>query len=168
MRLTTNELTAVYGSGDGSSAFADQAFIATRPNLQQPFTTALAGIDTEFTNPIASTDAGAWTVIAESARESVDANFTTSTIVVNPPTNVDNATTNSGRLVVFFSEQDANGTNHIWTGTRSSLNEPFSNLTPVHELDSTGEYPTWFSDDGCRLYFTRGDFTQSALYVASR
>jgi len=241
MRLTTDELTAVFGTGDGSSAFANQAFIATRPNLQQPFTATLAGIDTIFTNPVAITndqlhlyyygcqglqpnnlicestrnnstasfgfeagaqgsgtslpdsihyeysaslapdvlevlytvaavtDAGAWNVIAESARDSIDANFTTSTIVVNPPTNVDNATTNSGRLVVFFSEQDASGANHIWTGTRSTTSEPFSNLTPVHELDSTGgEFPTWFSDDGCRLYFTRGSFTQSSLYVASR
>jgi len=241
MRLSQDELTAVFGSGDGV-AYANAAFISTRMQRQQAFAAPInVDVQTSFTGPVVLTndlltlyyygcegieqdnticqltrvdantnfaldagttpsasslpkssrpevatflsgdglyslyttvmdlEAGLYLVIAESTRADMDGAFTTSSTVVESADNVDYGTTNSNRLVIYFSEQDSTGTYHIWTGSRSSTQGAFGNLMPVHELDSAGgEYPTWLSDDMCRLYFTRNSGAQSLLYVASR
>jgi hypothetical protein len=58
---------------------------------------------------------------------------------------------------------------HIYAAQRDSATSSFGNFVALPELDSAeGEYPTWASPDGCRLYFTRVVNGQTDLFVASR
>jgi hypothetical protein len=81
--------------------------------------------------------------------------------------------------VLFFAREDrATTIRDIYVATRSSPNEPrFGTAVPVDELNTSyEEFPTWVSDDLCRLYFasTRpadGDAAGAGtfrLWVASR
>ena len=76
----------------------------------------------------------------------------------------------SDELRLYIAVYDPSSNWNIWTATRTARNEPFSNGTPVAELNSEeAEFPAWLSPDGCRLYFDRGsDWKQSVVHVAER
>ncbi len=59
----------------------------------------------------------------------------------------------------------------VWTASRASRAEPFSNPLPVVELRTVGlvaNDPTWISSDGCRLYFQSDRNGSFNTYVAER
>ena len=63
------------------------------------------------------------------------------------------------------------GAADIWKATRASASNGFGppvNVTELNTADS--EVPGWISDDGCRLYFARGQPAQNnyQLFVASK
>lgn len=56
-------------------------------------------------------------------------------------------------LTLYFARQ-VNGAYDIWTSKRASPDGPFGTATAVPGLDTEYEdYPTYVSDDECRLYF---------------
>lgn len=61
--------------------------------------------------------------------------------------------------IYYVSSPFAEGPYRVYVGTRASLSEPFSGSREVSELSDIDPEamirPTWLSDDGCRLYFTR-------------
>ena len=57
----------------------------------------------------------------------------------------------------------------VWIATRSAPGATFGSPMPVFELATTdGEYPTWLSDDNCRLYFVTTRTGNDDFWVASR
>jgi Tol biopolymer transport system component len=57
----------------------------------------------------------------------------------------------------------------VWIATRSAPGATFGSPAPVTELaTSDGEYPTWLSDDNCRLYYVTTRSGTHDLWVASR
>ena len=65
------------------------------------------------------------------------------------------------------------GGDDIYYATRADTNAGFSIPIPLTSINSaTGEYPTWVSPDGCRLYFAsrdrEGGVGNYDVYVASR
>lgn len=87
----------------------------------------------------------------------------TTTFVDNPIVTID-------ELTLFASTvTTSEPVRHVSVAVRGAVSDPFGPLRPVHELDSTdGEYPSWISPDGCRLYLTRIIGGQRDLYVATR
>jgi len=83
---------------------------------------------------------------------------------------VDNPVLTADELTMYLSATSAQGpVPHVYVASRSKVDDPFGSLRPLHELDSAeGEYPSWISADGCRLYITRTVSGQRDLYVATR
>lgn len=83
---------------------------------------------------------------------------------------LDNPVLSFDELGLYVSATTANDPiPHVLFASRATTSDAFGPLTPVHELDSPeGEYPSWLSPDGCRLYLTRVVGGQRDLYVASR
>jgi hypothetical protein len=76
-------------------------------------------------------------------------------------------------LRIFFSstrtDGGAKGGRDVWTATRTAPGQPFTNLQPVAEINSSqDEFPTWISPDGCRLYVTAGTLPNWRFYVTSK
>jgi hypothetical protein len=78
---------------------------------------------------------------------------------------------------LYFSAADrdpAGGTTRghgtdVWIATRSAPGATFGSPAPVFELATAdGEYPTWLSDDNCRLYYVTSRSGTHDLWVASR
>lgn len=61
-----------------------------------------------------------------------------------------------GLRVAFSSFQE--GTSDLYVATRAGLGDPFTNITPIVELNTpdANESDPWLSADGNRLYFSRG------------
>jgi streptogramin lyase len=62
-------------------------------------------------------------------------------------------------LRIYWSSNRTDGgggtSSDIWTATRASTSDPFSNLARVNELNSDyNESPNWISPDGCKIYIT--------------
>jgi hypothetical protein len=77
--------------------------------------------------------------------------------------------------VYFATDRAAPGTRgdfDLWVATRASTSEPFSNLEPVSEVNSSGpDLPCFVSADRCTLYVTSnrpGGAGGFDLYVAKR
>ncbi|MGC4079527.1 MAG: hypothetical protein QM702_21295 [Rubrivivax sp.] len=87
----------------------------------------------------------------------------------HPVVSLDNKT-------LFFSREDMDSIPHIFMATRAKPTDDFDNAQEVGELNTkeTREYPSWLSNDSCRLYFVRAprnagaDFSGFRIYVASR
>jgi hypothetical protein len=63
--------------------------------------------------------------------------------------------TQDGLTIYWGSDRNGAAARHIWTATRASTADPFSNLAVVPELNSSYvDYPTWISSDGCHIYIT--------------
>ena len=73
-------------------------------------------------------------------------------------------------LTLYFGSDRAGGLGFdVWKATRSSTADAFANVVNVAEVNSSGEdYPSWISDDGCRLYFASDRDVGEDLYVATR
>ena len=77
-------------------------------------------------------------------------------------------------LTLYFTSyrQGGAGSSDIWVATRASTGDPFGTATNVAELNTAmAEWPTWISNDGCRLYFggdRAGGIGGHDLWVATR
>lgn len=77
-------------------------------------------------------------------------------------------------LTLYFTSyrQGSAGSSDIWVASRASTADPFGTATNVAELNTTvAEWPTWISNDGCRLYFGSdrgGGMGGHDLWVATR
>lgn len=77
-------------------------------------------------------------------------------------------------LTLYFTSYRNGGTgsSDIWVASRASTGDPFGIATNVTELNTTmAEWPTWISNDGCRLYFGSdrgGGMGGHDLWVATR
>lgn len=71
------------------------------------------------------------------------------------------------RTIYFASDRGSSGNLDVYVATRVSTSDPFSVATPVAELNTpAGEYPSWISEDGCRLYMTSDRAGSQDLFVA--
>ncbi|MCC7537488.1 MAG: PD40 domain-containing protein [Deltaproteobacteria bacterium] len=65
-----------------------------------------------------------------------------------------------GRTIWFASNRSDGpvaGDMDVWTAERPDVDTPFSNARPVVAVSSSGlEFPSWVSENGCRLYLDRG------------
>jgi hypothetical protein len=76
-----------------------------------------------------------------------------------------------GLLVILASNRaGAAGSRSFWTASRSSVSEPFGELRPVSEINSSRfDGDPWLSEDGLRVVFaTQRDGGQRMLYTAVR
>jgi len=78
-------------------------------------------------------------------------------------------------LLIFFSSSRPDGAalggRDIWSASRASVSDPFSNVHDESELNSAADdFPGWLSADGCRLYMssTRPGVGSEDIYVATR
>lgn len=77
-------------------------------------------------------------------------------------------------LTVYFTSyrKGGAGSSDIWVASRASTGDPFGPATNVAELNTAvAEWPTWVSNDGCRLYFGSdrgGGLGGHDLWVAAR
>jgi Tol biopolymer transport system component len=78
-------------------------------------------------------------------------------------------------LTIFFAREDDLTHPSIWVATRSAKSAKFGNATEVAELKGgTFTWPTWLSNDSCRLYFVSDRATPTGpagtlhFWVASR
>jgi hypothetical protein len=73
---------------------------------------------------------------------------------------------------LYFSSADRGTKGHgtdVWIATRSAPGATFGSPAPVAELATTdGEYPTWLSDDNCRLYYVTSRSGTHDLWMATR
>jgi len=75
------------------------------------------------------------------------------------------------RLTIYFASTRAGGAGNydIWTSHRATLTSAFSSPSLVSELNSTSkDFPTWLSEDNCRLYFVSSRAGTEDIYVATR
>jgi hypothetical protein len=57
----------------------------------------------------------------------------------------------------------------IWTASRSSISVPFGNVANLAGVNtSANEFPSWISDDGCRLYVWNNSGGKYVIEVASK
>ncbi len=69
----------------------------------------------------------------------------------------------------FASDRAGSKGSDVWKATRADRSSPFGNPTNVVELNSQNdESPSWISDDGCRIYVTRGGLGNYAIYSATK
>jgi WD40-like Beta Propeller Repeat len=74
-----------------------------------------------------------------------------------------------GETTIYFASRRPGGAGDfdIWTSSRSAPNATWGTPTRAAELSSTAaERPGWISDDGCRLYMSRGTGTSRILMAA--
>jgi hypothetical protein len=83
-------------------------------------------------------------------------------------------------LTIYFGssrnsgDAGAGARSSVWVATRASVNDAFGAPRKVTELDQgTEAFPSWVSDDNCRLYFSKkvdlgGSFPAYRSYVASQ
>jgi hypothetical protein len=58
-------------------------------------------------------------------------------------------------LTLYFARTDALTNRHIMVSSRKRVSDPFGPPAFVTELNTSGEeFPSWISDDQCRLYFS--------------
>jgi hypothetical protein len=83
-----------------------------------------------------------------------------------PSSNENNPVLMHDGLTVYFSS-NRSGPTSVYVAHRSSMTSPFVAPVLVPEISTTGvDYASWISEDGCRLYMTRG--SPYMLYVARR
>jgi len=76
-----------------------------------------------------------------------------------------------GLTIYFSAVRDGTAVaRHIWSAARSAPEQRFGLPRAVAALDTAGlEWPTWISEDNCRLYFmAKQDGAGSTLWIASR
>ena len=80
------------------------------------------------------------------------------------------ASTRDGLTVYFGSARPGgSGAGDIWVARRASRTAPFSDISPLAEVNSTfEEAPGWLSADACRLYFTTTRLGTYDIYLATR
>lgn len=74
-------------------------------------------------------------------------------------------------LTLYFASNrtGGKGSTDVWKATRADTSSPFGNPTNVGELNSASDdAPSWISDDGCRIYVTRGANGNYAIYMATK
>ena len=77
----------------------------------------------------------------------------------------------SDELTLYFASDRAGGKGgaDIWKATRTSKSSAFGAPTNVTELNTTSDdAPSWISDDGCRIYVTRGSAGSYSIYAATK
>lgn len=80
------------------------------------------------------------------------------------------ALTADGLRIYFTSTRDGGaGTEDIWTARRTSRDAAWTDVHPVHELNTEfNEVMGTVSRDGCRVYFTSNWSNASLVYMAAR
>jgi Tol biopolymer transport system component len=107
----------------------------------------------------------------------------TPTSAFAPPTKLTELSTGDGDsdpvvspdgLTLYFTSYrtETAGSSDIWVASRASTGDPFGTATNVAELNTAAaEWPTWISNDGCRMYFGSdrgGGMGGHDLWVATR
>ncbi|WP_394833880.1 hypothetical protein LVJ94_45990 [Pendulispora rubella] len=93
---------------------------------------------------------------------------------INDPTSVDDDPLPSadGKLVFFASNRPTNGARgevDVWVARRNAEGDGVETPTNVRELNSEhSDWPTWLSEDGCRIYVTSDRTGERVLYMAAR
>ena len=74
-------------------------------------------------------------------------------------------------LTLYFASDRAggHGNTDVWKATRPDTTSPFGAPVNVTELNgASDDAPSWISDDGCRIYVTRGASGNYAIYTATK
>jgi hypothetical protein len=182
---TGDNLTLYFVSDRAGGSGASDLWFATRTSTQGPFTNAtnVASLNTSSNEnqPYILADGltlyfmrwtSTWDLVRATRPGQGAFSVDTSSVfgVVNTSANEGYPTVTPDELTLYFASNRAGGSGDydVWVATRSSTNDPFGNVKNVTEVNTAqGDYPTWISDDGCRLYMTRVNGSND-IYVATK
>jgi hypothetical protein len=177
--VTGNQLTVFINSnrsGDG------RIWAATRQTPDVPFGSPsevlLFGGSSPAWDPYVLPDGSALYFMTSASGASLNYRVDLNGIDIGEPTPVplnthaENPVVSQDELTIYYAAYDQTGTTfgYIWMATRISTDMPFTELTNLSELNTTGHnFPEWISPDGCRLYFGRSPAQGGVYsYVAER
>lgn len=183
--LSADQLT-IYFDTSRSSAFAGRnIFKATRSSVGSPFTTPVVvdgvGSDDDELEPwlppsgerlYFSSDRTVSYALYVSAK--AGASFGAPTLVAGLDSPMDDQEspflTADELTILFASDRDGTvGKRDVWIAKRPTPQSAFGPVTHVPELSTTADdYPTWLSDDGCRIVIESYVTGNAELFYAER
>lgn len=181
--LTGDGLTLVF-STDRSVTSID-LYVATRASTLSSFgaATALTGFDTsayEAMPSLLESGAALYFIKAPTPNDTpyiyragkVGPSFV-SPVQLNELGGAVHPAISADELTIFWAstraDGGAKGAQDVWTATRATATDAFSNPKNVSEVNgSTSEYPDYVTSDGCSLYFASNRSGNYDLYYATR